>query len=227
MLDPILLRIAKTSILGRFDNKYYVDDEQLLHDYPYLSEDGATFVTLHYDKDLRGCIGSIIAHRTLLNDIKNNAISAAFKDYRFNPLSSDELSHLTLEVSVLTKPKLLDYEDFDDLVAKIRPNIDGLILKHGGYQGTFLPQVWEQLPHAKILELHAKTEKFDGGFIHFERVYKEEKRVMVRLSMGSFDRPEHLYLIVNDKQASYYPSLPLKSKSNLAAHKILNRVLHG
>ena len=84
-----------------------------------------------------------------------------------------------------------------------------------------------ELPHAKILELHAKTEKFDGGFIHFERVYKEEKRVMVRLSMGSFDRPEHLYLIVNDKQASYYPSLPLKSKSNLAAHKILNRVLHG
>ena len=168
MLDPILLRIAKTSILGRFDNKYYVDDEQLLHDYPYLSEDGATFVTLHYDKDLRGCIGSIIAHRTLLNDIKNNAISAAFKDYRFNPLSSDELSHLTLEVSVLTKPKLLDYEDFDDLVAKIRPNIDGLILKHGGYQGTFLPQVWEQLPHAKIFLEHLSMKAGSNPAIYYE-----------------------------------------------------------
>ncbi|MCD4667764.1 MAG: tRNA (guanosine(46)-N7)-methyltransferase TrmB [Sulfurimonas sp.] len=84
-----------------------------------------------------------------------------------------------------------------------------------------------ELPHAKILELHAKTEKFDGGFIHFERVYESSDVVMVRLSMGSFDRPEHLYLLVKGKTASYYPSLPLKSKSNLIAHKYLNGLLNG
>lgn len=88
----------------------------------------------------------------------------------------------------------------------------------------FLPV---KLPHAKILELHTKTEKFDGGFIHFERVYESNDVVMVRLSMGSFDRPEHLYLLVQGKTASYYPSLPLKSKSNLIAHKYLNGLLNG
>ena len=84
-----------------------------------------------------------------------------------------------------------------------------------------------ELPHAKILELHAVTQKFDGGFIHFERVYKEDAIVMIRLSMGSFDRPEHLYLLINDKEASYYPALPLKSQSNLVAHKYLDEVLNG
>ncbi|MEA3331163.1 MAG: AmmeMemoRadiSam system protein A [Campylobacterota bacterium] len=149
MLDPILLRIAKNSILSRFDVEYSLDKKQLLHDYPYLDESGATFVTLHYDKNLRGCIGSIIAHKTLLEDIVSNAISAGFHDPRFNALSSDELSHLTLEVSVLSQPKILEYIDFNDLVKKVRPHIDGLILKHDGYHGTFLPQVWEQLPKPK------------------------------------------------------------------------------
>ena len=83
------------------------------------------------------------------------------------------------------------------------------------------------LSHDKILELHGKTERFDGGFIHFERVYKKDEGVMLRLSMGSFDRPEHLYLIINEKEVSYYPSLPLKSKSNLISHKYLDGVLNG
>ena len=83
------------------------------------------------------------------------------------------------------------------------------------------------LSHDKILELHATTQRFDGGFIHFERAYKKENGVMLRISMGSFDRPEHLYIIVDDKEVSYYPSLPLKSKSNLNSHKYLNGVLNG
>jgi len=83
------------------------------------------------------------------------------------------------------------------------------------------------LPFEKITELHKQTKKFDGGFIHFERVYSLDDGIMLRISMGSFDRPEHLYLIVKNDEASYYPSLPLKSKSNLAAHKFLNKVLHG
>ncbi len=149
MLDSILLSIAKTAILSKFDNKYLLDEESLFSKYPYLSKEGAVFVTLKYDNNLRGCIGSIIAHRRLYDDIIHNAISAGFNDPRFNSLNVDDLSHLTLEVSVLSEPKILEYEDYDDLLQKVRPNIDGLILQHVSYQGTFLPQVWEQLPSPK------------------------------------------------------------------------------
>ena len=78
-----------------------------------------------------------------------------------------------------------------------------------------------------ITALHTKVEKLDGSFIHFERVYEYKEKVMLRLSMGSFDRPEHLYVLVDDKKVSYYPHLPLKSRSNLQAHKYLDGVLHG
>ena len=147
MLDPILLRIAKTAILSKFDPSYIVDKKALLESYPFLSKKGAAFVTLNKDKNLRGCIGSIIAHRTLLEDIIHNAQSAAFNDPRFSPLSKEEAGEaLTLEVSVLTEPVKIEYSDYEELKRKIVPQKDGLILKYGHYQGTFLPQVWEQLP---------------------------------------------------------------------------------
>ncbi|QOP43981.1 tRNA (guanosine(46)-N7)-methyltransferase TrmB [Sulfurimonas sediminis] len=79
----------------------------------------------------------------------------------------------------------------------------------------------------EIIALHNKTFRFEGGFIHFERVYRLKEGVMLRLSMGSFDRPEHLYLIINNEEVFYYPEYPLKSRSNLKAHKELNKVLHG
>ncbi len=150
----ILLRIAKTSILSKFDKNYIIDEEALLKEYPFLSKDGAVFVTLKYENDLRGCIGSIIAHRRLFDDVVHNAISSGFSDPRFNSLSIEELSHLTLEVSVLSEPKILEYRDYEDLTLKVQPNIDGLILQHGRYQGTFLPQVWEQLPTPKLFLEH-------------------------------------------------------------------------
>ncbi len=78
-----------------------------------------------------------------------------------------------------------------------------------------------------LLALHAKTERFEGGFIHFERVFEIDAGVMLRLSMGSFDRPEHLYLVIENTEPRYFPSAPLKSKSNLRAHQFLKRVLHG
>ncbi|MBU1657539.1 tRNA (guanosine(46)-N7)-methyltransferase TrmB [bacterium] len=83
------------------------------------------------------------------------------------------------------------------------------------------------IPHAKILELNGTTKTFDGGFIHYERAYSIDNGIMLRISLGSFDRPEHLYVIITDEKASYYPSYPLKSKSNLNAHQFLNGVLHG
>jgi len=82
------------------------------------------------------------------------------------------------------------------------------------------------LSHESMIELHGNTKFFDGGFIHFERVYTVENGIMFRVSMGSFDRPEHLYIIVQES-AYYYPSNPLKSKSNLKAHSVLNELFHG
>lgn len=84
-----------------------------------------------------------------------------------------------------------------------------------------------KLSQKEVSELHGQTKRFDGGFIHFERAYKAKDAVMIRISMGSFDRPEHLYLIVKEDAAEYFPSLPLKSKSNLISHKFLDKVLNG
>lgn len=149
MLDNILLRIAKSAILSKLEDSYSFDKDRLLNDYPYLNKDGAAFVTLNHNHQLRGCIGSIVAYRTLLEDIIHNALSAAFRDPRFTPLSPNELEQLVLEVSILSEPEALKYKDYDDLLTKVEPGLDGLILKHGSFQGTFLPQVWEQLPTAK------------------------------------------------------------------------------
>ena len=85
----------------------------------------------------------------------------------------------------------------------------------------------KEVGYDKLISLHDKTFRFEGGFIHVERTYKTKEGVMLRLSMGSFDRPEHLYIIINGQETSYYPELPLKSKSNLNAHFELGKVLYG
>ncbi len=85
----------------------------------------------------------------------------------------------------------------------------------------------EKATFETLLKLHKTTERFEDGFIHFERAYNLDDGIMLRLSMGSFDRPEHLYLIIKEENVSYYPDLPLKSRSNLRAHKYLDKVLNG
>ena len=146
-VDKVLLQIAKTAILSKFDPSYKIDKESLVQKYPFLAQKGAVFVTLNKGESLRGCIGSIIAHRPLIDDLVYNAQNAAFSDPRFMPLSEDEIDgSLMLEVSVLSEPEAIEYSDYEDLVQKVVPYKDGLILKYAHYQGTFLPQVWEQLP---------------------------------------------------------------------------------
>lgn len=154
MLDPILLRIAKSAILERLDPSYSFDLESLKRAYPFLQQEGACFVTLHFNKDLRGCIGSVIAHKTLLDDLLDNAHSAAFRDPRFSPLKIQELKNITLEVSILTPPEQIEYQNYEDLLLKIEPKKDGLIINYNGYQGTFLPQVWEQLKTPELFLEH-------------------------------------------------------------------------
>lgn len=105
-----------------------------------------TFVTLTIEHNLRGCIGHIIPQETLIEGVRVNAVNAAFRDPRFRPLSKKEWEKVKIEVSVLTDPEDLPYEDAKDLLGKLRPGVDGVILKKGYAQATFLPQVWEQLP---------------------------------------------------------------------------------
>jgi len=112
-----------------------------------LTAPGAAFVTLRTRQgDLRGCIGSLEARRPLVEDVRENAIAAALRDPRFPPLKAAELDDLVVEVSVLTAPEPLDFDGPDDLLHKLRPNIDGVLIERGRNRATFLPQVWEQLP---------------------------------------------------------------------------------
>lgn len=141
-----LLRLARASISEEFNIAYPIDVSKLLKDNPWLEEKGAAFVTLTTGNDtLRGCIGSLVPHRKLALDIVENAKSAALRDPRFPPLTQKEFETVKLEVSVLTVPKSLTYDSIDDLKAKIRVGVDGVVLKHGSSQATYLPQVWEDL----------------------------------------------------------------------------------
>lgn len=106
----------------------------------------ATFVTLSSHGQLRGCMGSISPHLALAEDVRHNAINAAFNDPRFPPLQRQELADIVIEVSILTPPKPLVYTDGADLLQKIRPQRDGVILRYGWHSSTYLPQVWQQLP---------------------------------------------------------------------------------
>ncbi len=111
-----------------------------------LREKGACFVTLTIDGELRGCIGSLEATRALALDVEEHAVDAAVNDYRFPPVAPEEVARLHIELSVLSAPVPLDYCGGDDLVRKLRPGIDGVILESGQRRATFLPQVWEKLP---------------------------------------------------------------------------------
>ena len=121
---------------------------------PKFSERRGTFVTLTIGGALRGCIGHIIPRESLIEGIRINAINAAFKDPRFRPLSKKEWKRVMIEISILTEPKSLSYSDADDLLKKLRPCIDGVIIKKGFHQATFLPQVWDQLPDKREFLIH-------------------------------------------------------------------------
>jgi len=152
-MKEVLLSLARAAIKSVF-SEGHLDNMKLVEEYPHLKEKGASFITLTLDGQLRGCIGSIIAHRSLLDDIIHNAQAAAFKDPRFTPLQEDELSSIEIEVSLLSEPQVLYYNDIDDLKQKVRIGVDGVILKSGNHQSTFLPQVWEQLKTHELFFSH-------------------------------------------------------------------------
>jgi AmmeMemoRadiSam system protein A len=121
---------------------------------PKFQERRGTFVTLTINGALRGCIGHIIPQESLIEGVRVNAMNAAFRDPRFRSLSQNEFEKIRVEVSILTAPKPLAYTDANDLLAKLKPGTDGLIIRKGYHQATFLPQVWEQLPNKKDFLSH-------------------------------------------------------------------------
>ena len=112
-----------------------------------LGEAGACFVTLlGPGGELRGCIGTVEAYRPLAHDVQRNAASSALNDPRFFPVGPEELSNLQIELSILTPPRPLHFDGPDDLLAKIRPDVDGLTIEKDWHRATLLPSVWARLP---------------------------------------------------------------------------------
>jgi hypothetical protein len=123
---------------------------------PTLQTSRATFITLKQDGRLRGCVGTVSAHRPLINDVVANAYAAAFRDHRFAPLQSDELGGTTLSISLLGIPNAMAFEGEDDLKTQLRPRIDGLIIRDGERRAVFLPQVWDELREPGVFLAHLK-----------------------------------------------------------------------
>jgi AmmeMemoRadiSam system protein B/AmmeMemoRadiSam system protein A len=150
----LLISLARAAISGQFGLHFSVRGET-----PFLQRPGATFVTLKQNGQLRGCIGSLGVHRSLIDDVRSNARAAAFQDPRFKPLRFEELSSIRIEVSLLSALQPMTFRDEGDALAQLRPGIDGVVLQYDRHRGTFLPQVWENLPEPRsfLAELKRKS----------------------------------------------------------------------
>ena len=142
-LGITLLTIARKAIGKAFD---IAPAPVPIPPHPDLQQVAATFVTLTQQGHLRGCIGSLEAHRRLEVDVAENALAAAFRDPRFSPLSREELAGIRIEVSLLSPATPMRFDSEADALTQLQPGVDGLILSCGGRRATFLPQVWESLP---------------------------------------------------------------------------------
>ncbi len=153
---------------------------------PALQQSCATFVTLKIEGKLRGCIGNLEPSGGLVESIRSNALSAAFHDHRFSPLTVEEFGRVEVEISILSPAEPLEYQDGAELVDKLRAGIDGVILQLGNARATFLPQVWEQLPEPADflnhlcqkagLEPSAWRHDHPDIFLYQVRSFKEERR---------------------------------------------------
>lgn len=144
VIGSALLALARAAIARELD---------VAHEIAAVPQDlarvGATFVTLRSAGDLRGCIGTLEAWRTLADDVRANAVAAAFRDPRFAPLRRDEWTDIAIEVSLLHPSEPVAAAHEESLLATLRPGIDGVVLECARRRATFLPQVWEQLPDAR------------------------------------------------------------------------------
>ncbi len=146
----ILFELARNAIIKKSRNidtsKYQISDN--------LLEKRGCFVTLNLNNELRGCIGYIMPTKALYQAVIDNAYNAAYQDPRFFPVSEKEIKNLKIEISILTVPEKLNYSAKDELLKKLIPEKDGVIINKNGRSATFLPQVWEQLPEKELFLEH-------------------------------------------------------------------------
>ena len=149
--DRVLLPLARAAIAAQLGMSHAVHE-----DLPWMKASGASFITVMLGGKLRGCVGTLRAHRTLAEDVKANAVAAAFRDPRFPPLEAGEFSGVALEVSVLSPLEPLSFTNEFDALGQLRAGIDGVVFEYGHHTGTFLPQVWEDFREPSDFLAHLK-----------------------------------------------------------------------
>jgi len=143
--QQILLHAARLALERAVQGVWEPDKDLSL--YPEsLRKNGASFVTLTRRGELRGCIGALEPYQPLIQDVQEHAIAAGLHDFRFPPVSADELEEIKIEISRLTEARQLEYTHPMELPSKLRFGLDGVILRDGWKRATFLPQVWTKLP---------------------------------------------------------------------------------
>jgi hypothetical protein len=147
----VLLPLARTAIAAELRLVHPASAEQA-----WLRQEGASFITLMREGKLRGCIGTLRPHRTLADDVKANAIGAAFRDPRFTPLTVEEFGAISVEVSVLSALEPLSFGDEPGALKQLRAGVDGIVFQYGHHTSTFLPQVWEQFGEPADFLAHLK-----------------------------------------------------------------------
>lgn len=147
----VLLPLARAAIATQLGLSHSASE-----DLPWLKMSGACFITLMLESRLRGCIGTLRAHRPLVEDVKANAVAAAFRDPRFPPLAGEEFSSVALEISVLSALEPLRFRDEPDALRQLRAGVDGVVFEYGHHTGTFLPQVWEDFKEPSDFFAHLK-----------------------------------------------------------------------
>ncbi len=177
-LRQVLLQVATNSVKYGLQHARPAPVENTEFN-PALQLEGASFVTLKINQQLRGCIGTLEAYQPLVQDVAHNAFAAAFRDPRFAPVSMDEFAALEFHISVLSPPEPMPCRSESELLNTLRPGTDGLVIEDRGRRATFLPSVWESLPTQQEFVRHLKmkagmTPEHWSDDFHCERYTVEE-----------------------------------------------------
>ena len=188
-----LLRVAAQSIVSGFERGRSLRVRG--NRYPEeLREKGATFVNIYYNGALRGSAGSDEATRSILEDISENAYAAAFSDFRFIPLEEEEMKNAEISISFLTSPTPVHFSDEEDLMKKIKPQEDGLILKERSNRALFLPQVWNTFSSPKEFLLHLK-QKANLPADYWSPTVKIYRFNVIDINSGDLENPKSVWLL--------------------------------
>lgn len=169
MSQSVLLQVARSSIMEVLQAERLINREELINQHPLLATPTATFVTLYLNNEVRGCMGSLNHERALIDDVIHNAKMAAFQDPRFEPISTAEYLHTTIELSLLSEPSLLSFTNIEELKSQIQVNDDGVIIEYEGKAANFLPQVWyehknfETFVHALCEQANINLDALETG----------------------------------------------------------------